>query len=369
MTINDYHKFTRRKYFAMFVVWLSILLCFTQFTINAYAANYEQNKEYNMAYMELEDKEDEVQALNATMSSYLKGVVLSNLDTEEILTQSQDIITKVEQFLHAPKTGPETSPFLTEQTRLLQTATETIHQRTQKLNELYQELQNIPNTIRESQKRKQIQDAVTALHNKCDDASKLLQVSKDKVANESTRENLTAVIETAQEFLKNPSENLQTYQSHQKYIQDAMNAVNDSMEEQKRILEQQRLEEEKRRQEEARKQREAIQRPGSYVDGVWYIDYYNDYYQPAADPNGRLTQWYDNYFIAHDWSLNGQRILSTPPFVVVNGVKYKYVDCKAFSRQCSFPDDIKPFAFRNGGIAFQTCYGPTQILVTHYEPV
>lgn len=369
MTITEEIRFNRKKKFAMFLIWLAIFFAFTQLTWTAHAANQEQNKQYNIACIILKEKESEVSALATTMNNYLKGIAANTLDSKDVLTDNQNLITEVQQFLDIPETGPETSLFLPEQIRLLKTATEAIQTRTNQLNDLYQNLQNIPNNIRDSQLRKQIQDATVNLQKMCDDALRLLQESEGNVADNTTRENLKSATDKATDFLKNPTENLNTYKTHQKSIQDCMNKVSDSVKEQEYILEQQRLEEERRQQEEARKRQIEIQRPGTYENGVWYIDYYNDYYQPAADPNGRLTQWYDNYFIAHDWSINGQRILSTPPFVVVNGVTYKYIDCKAFSRQCSFPADIKPFAFRNGGIAFQTCYGPTQVLVTHYEPV
>ena len=370
MTIIEKNRYDYKKRFAMLLIWLAIFFTFTQLTWTAHAANLEQNKQYNIACTILKEKEDEANALATTMQHYINGITPNSLDSEDVLETTKNVISQTQEFiLQTPETGPETSPFLPEQTRLLKTATETVQARTSQLTDLYEKLQNIPNTIRDSQTRKQIQDAADNLQKICDDASKLLEDSKDKVADETPRENLKSVTDKATAFLKEPTENLNDYKTHQKNIQESMTKVSDSVKEQEYILEQQRLEEERRQQEAARQRQIEIQRPGTYENGVWYIDYYNDYYQPAADPNGRLTQWYDNYFIAHDWSLNGQRILSTPSFVVVDGVMYKYIDCQAFSRTCSFPRDIKPFAFRNGGIAFQTCYGPTQILVTHYEPV
>ena len=105
---------------------------------------------------------------------------------------------------------------------------------------------------------------------------------------------------------------------------------------------------------------------GSNATDTWSPSYFNAYGTDAADPSGALTQWADNYFIAHDWSANGKRIASRPAHVVINGTTYHYVSEMVVSRDTYF-DDTKAFCYANNGIAFQTCYG-ANYLITHYEP-
>ena len=38
----------------------------------------------------------------------------------------------------------------------------------------------------------------------------------------------------------------------------------------------------------------------------------------TAAADGSVTQWEEGYFIAHEWSENGQMILSKPAYVVVD---------------------------------------------------
>lgn len=96
------------------------------------------------------------------------------------------------------------------------------------------------------------------------------------------------------------------------------------------------------------------------------MTYYNAYGTEEADANGAVTQWADRYFIAHDWSSNGQRIMSKPAHVVVDGQTYHYVSSRVVARDTTW-SQIQGFAQANGGIAFQTCYG-ANYLITHYEP-
>lgn len=99
---------------------------------------------------------------------------------------------------------------------------------------------------------------------------------------------------------------------------------------------------------------------------TWQPSYYNAYGTAEADANGALTQWADNYFVAHNWSANGKRIASRPAHVIINGTTYHYVSEMVVSRDTYF-DDVEAFCYANNGIAFQTCYG-ANYLITHYEP-
>lgn len=121
-----------------------------------------------------------------------------------------------------------------------------------------------------------------------------------------------------------------------------------------------------RKAEEEKKARGSASASSSAFD-TWTPSYYNAYGTAEADANGALTQWADNYFVAHNWSANGKRILSRPAHVIINGTTYHYVSEKVITRDTLFDDTIKAFCYANNGIAFQTCYG-ANYLITHYEP-
>ena len=101
-------------------------------------------------------------------------------------------------------------------------------------------------------------------------------------------------------------------------------------------------------------------------DGTWYVSYATGQY---VDSSGGVTEYFDNYYVAHrSTGTNGKTIASRPPYVVVDGVKYQYVS----ERHAAVGSDynlIKDWATANSGIAFQTCEPDGSVLVTHYEPV
>lgn len=101
-------------------------------------------------------------------------------------------------------------------------------------------------------------------------------------------------------------------------------------------------------------------------DGTWYVSYATGQY---VDSSGGVTEYFDNYYVAHrSTGTNGQTIASRPTYVVVDGVRYQYVS----ERHAAVGSDynlIKDWATANGGIAFQTCEPDGSVLVTHYEPV
>lgn len=102
------------------------------------------------------------------------------------------------------------------------------------------------------------------------------------------------------------------------------------------------------------------------ADGTWYVNYATGQY---VDSSGGVTEYFDNYYVAHrSTGTNGQTIASRPTYVVVDGVRYRYVS----ERHAAVGSDynlIKEWATANGGIAFQTCEPDGSVLVTHYEPI
>lgn len=75
-------------------------------------------------------------------------------------------------------------------------------------------------------------------------------------------------------------------------------------------------------------------------DGAWHVNYRNEYGTPSAAADGAVTQWDDNYYIAHNWSDNGKMITSQPEYVEVNGTTYKFAGSQEVARD-TYYDDIK----------------------------
>lgn len=103
-------------------------------------------------------------------------------------------------------------------------------------------------------------------------------------------------------------------------------------------------------------------------DGVWHLQYHNDYGSASGDASGALTQWADGYYIAHNWSDNGARISSQPEYVEVDGRTYRLAGSQEVSRDTTW-EDIEGWVHQNGGIGMQTCVEGGGYLVNHYEPV
>ena len=99
---------------------------------------------------------------------------------------------------------------------------------------------------------------------------------------------------------------------------------------------------------------------------IWNVSYVPSYFTAAAPADGSVGEWQPGYYIAHDWSVNGQRIASKPTHVIVDGQIYHYVSSMIVPPETTW-DVLSAFACVNGGIGFQTCYGADR-LVTHYEP-
>mgnify|MGYP003191474347 CR=1 FL=1 len=112
-----------------------------------------------------------------------------------------------------------------------------------------------------------------------------------------------------------------------------------------------------------------VDSPFEDTTGVWSPTYTKAYGTRAAASDGSLTEWADGYYIAHDWSANGQAIASKPQTVQMNGKTYRYAGCTT----AHTGDDADPYlayARSDGGIGFQTCYGSDgTVIVTHYVPV
>lgn len=191
--------------------------------------------------------------------------------------------------------------------------------------------------IKASQARKEIAIARKELKTSIDAGDAKHAQSAGKVADDATRSALASALETGRTAFDNADADVQSLRDAKATIDAAIASVDKSIEVE------------------------------TALNTPWYVVYHNDYGTAEAAADGSCTQWADHYFIAHSWSANGKRIASKPRYVVVDGVKYKYVSSMVVSRDSYF-SEIEGFARANGGIAFQTCV-PNGYLVVHYEPV
>lgn len=117
---------------------------------------------------------------------------------------------------------------------------------------------------------------------------------------------------------------------------------------------------------------QAARQSGGYATpaagGTWYVSYRGTDDSSTANADGSLSVWKDGYYIAHQWSSNGQMIKSKPSTVVVDGRTYRYVSSITVPQSTPW-DEVAGFVYTNGGIGFQTCVGGNNVLITHYEPV
>lgn len=104
---------------------------------------------------------------------------------------------------------------------------------------------------------------------------------------------------------------------------------------------------------------------GQAAGSAWHVSYTKG----GVDAAGGVREYADHYFVAHrSTGTNGKTIASRPSTVVVDGKTYRYVGETHATIGASL-DTVYDWATANGGIAFQTCDGGNQALVTHYEPV
>lgn len=191
--------------------------------------------------------------------------------------------------------------------------------------------------IKASQTRKEISIAREELKTSIDAGDAKHAQSAGKVADDATRSALASALEAGRTAFDDENANAQSLRDAKATIDVAITSVDKSIEVE------------------------------TALNTPWYVVYHNDYGTAEAAADGSCTQWADRYFIAHSWSANGKRIASKPRYVVVDGVKYKYVSSMVVSRDSYF-SEIEGFARANGGITFQTCV-PNGYLVVHYEPV
>lgn len=87
--------------------------------------------------------------------------------------------------------------------------------------------------------------------------------------------------------------------------------------------------------------------------GPWFA--HKDYFATDAHDDGSLTEWYDEYFISHEWSETGKQILTFIPgdTVEVNGLRVQIASIYNYPKD-SYYDEIT--AVTGDNVVFQTCY-------------
>lgn len=89
------------------------------------------------------------------------------------------------------------------------------------------------------------------------------------------------------------------------------------------------------------------------VFGPW--DAYENHLAEEADPDGRITEWQNHYYITHDWSEYGQQILTIIPGdqVVINGRTMQVYNMFDYPKS-SYSDEIWALVGADS-VVIQTC--------------
>lgn len=247
-----------------------------------------------------------------------------------------------------------------------------------RMEEQRQEVEGAIFDVRTSKREKDVANAQQGLADSIDAASKALETCEGKVSDQGTVDALKEAIASATEVRDADMSGLHyTDEGECQTRIDELNAQSDAVDSAKTAAEDshadwaaaQRAAAEFASQQAA--QRAAHRSGGSArqrSDGTWYVDYTYFYGGNSANSDGTLAEWKDGYYVAHDWSQNGQNIASKPGTVVVDGRTYRYVSSIVVSRDTTW-DEVSGFVYANGGIGFQTCDPSGGYLITHYEPM
>lgn len=315
---------------------------------------------FSVSETDLEEARQELQASVDETEALLDATTEDQVDDPAVLSGTAEHLASARTHLSAEPANAEAQPHWLMEIPGLRDAVDENATTAETMRTDADTLDTDRNAINQSMHRKQVADARAALTDLVENMRTSLADSEGQVQDESTRDALSAAIQNAESLLTDESANdLTTYQSATDELNTAKASVDASVAAKKAA------EEAARKAEEERKARGSAAQDANATD-TWHVTYYNAYGTEEADANGAVTQWADRYFIAHDWSSNGQRIMSKPAHVVVDGQTYHYVSSRVVTRDTTW-SQIQGFAQANGGIAFQTCYG-ANYLITHYEP-
>ena len=348
-----------------------IILGVTAFTIAiaatsvAYATQTVDGKlddvtgRYQTAQKSLNTKQDELQKALDTADATLKSVTDEQVLDPDTLDNLKTVTDEAKPLLTDPGKAPTSDKFILQRIYDYEQLTGACDKQENKVAENIVSVNVGIKSVNDSVTAKQRDDAMKATAAKVDEAKDVLDKSKDAVLDNTNRNTLSGLIDEANALVNNADATKEQLDDETNRLQGGIDSVNADM--QAKIEHDEAV----HKAEEEKKARGSAS-AGSNATDTWQPSYFNAYGTEAADPSGALTQWADNYFIAHNWSANGKRIASRPAHVIINGTTYHYVSEMVVSRDTYF-DDTKAFCYANNGIAFQTCYG-ANYLITHYEP-
>lgn len=315
--------------------------------------------QYQTSQKALDTQQDELQKALDTAHSTLSSVTTEQVLDESTLDNLKATADEAKPLLTDPGEEPSSDEFILKRIYGYEQLANACDEQENKVSENIVLVNVGVKSVNDSVTAKQRDDAMKATAAKVDEAKGVLDKSKDAVLDNTNRDALNGLIDEANALVSNADATKEQLDDETNRLQGGIDSVNADM--QAKVEHDEAV----RKAEEEKKARGSAS-AGSNATDTWTPSYYNAYGTAEADANGALTQWADNYFVAHNWSANGKRILSRPAHVVINGTTYHYVSEKVVGRDTCL-DDVEAFCYANNGIAFQTCYG-ANYLITHYEP-
>lgn len=314
---------------------------------------------YQTAQKSLDAKQDELQKALDTADATLKSVTDEQVLDPDTLDNLKAVTDGAKPLLTDPGDEPASDEFILRRVYDYEQLAGACGKQENKVAENIVLVESGVTSVNDSVTAKQRDDAMKTTVAKVDEAKGVLDKSNGAVLDDTNRNALNGLIDEANALVGNADATKEQLDDETNRLQGGIDSVNADM--QAKVEHDEAV----RKAEEEKKARGSAS-AGSNATDTWSPSYFNAYGTAAADDSGALTQWADNYFIAHDWSANGKRIASRPAHVIINGTTYHYVSEMVVSRNTYF-NDTKAFCYANNGIAFQTCYG-ANYLITHYEP-
>lgn len=347
------------------IMGLMILTIGSAVASTAYASQVANDRltdvmsRYQTAQKSLDAKQDELQKALDTADATLKSVTDEQVLDPDTLDNLKAVTDGAKPLMTDPGDEPTSDEFILRRVYDYGQLAGACGKQENKVAENIVLVESGVKSVNDSVTAKQRDDAMKATAAKVDEAKGVLDKSNGAVLDDTNRNALNGLIDEANAIVGNADATKEQLDDETNRLQGGIDGVNADM--QAKVEHDEAV----RKAEEEKKARGSAS-AGSNATDTWQPSYFNAYGTDAADPSGALTQWADNYFIAHDWSANGKRIASRPAHVIINGTTYHYVSEMVVSRDTYF-DDTKAFCYANNGIAFQTCYG-ANYLITHYEP-
>lgn len=314
---------------------------------------------YQTSQEALDTQQDELQKALDTAYSTLSSVTDEQVLDPDTLDNLKAVADGAKPLLTDPGDEPASDEFILRRVYDYEQLADACDKQENKVAENIVSVNVGIKSVNDSVTAKQRDDAMKATAAKVDEAKDVLNKSNGAVLDNANRDTLNGLIDEANALISNADATKEQLDDETNRLQGGIDNVNADM--QAKVEHDEAV----RKAEEEKKARGSAS-AGSNATDTWEPSYFNAYGTAAADDSGALTQWADNYFIAHDWSANGKRIASRPAHVIINGTTYHYVSEMVVSRDTYF-NDTKAFCYANNGIAFQTCYG-ANYLITHYEP-